>query len=246
MALRPQTRGDGSAPPDRVPLPPRYQAVWDAPFREAIERTLRPGMAILDVGSGRNPTILPDERPEGTTYVGLDLSREELEAAGPRAYDEHAVADVGALQDELIGRFDLIVSWQVLEHVEDLGAAFICMRAYLKPGGVLVAMFSGGRSAFALVNRVVPFHIGAPIVKKVMGRSDRNPVFPAYYDRCTAGELRGMLGDWSAVDVAPYYAGARYFGFSKLASRAYLAYEDAVARRGADDLATHYLLTATR
>ncbi|MFA4927868.1 MAG: methyltransferase domain-containing protein [Patulibacter sp.] len=229
-----------------MPLPARYQDVWDAPFRAAIERELRPGMTILDVGSGRNPTLPLDERPAGTTYVGLDLSPDELNAAGAGAYDEHAVADVGALQDQLIGRFDLIVSWQVLEHVEDLGAAFACMRAYLKPGGVLVAMFSGGRSAFALVNRVVPFHIGAPIVKKIMGRSDRNPVFPAYYDRCTAGALRRMLRDWAAVEIAPFYAGARYFGFSKLAMQTYLAYENRIARRRREDLATHYLLVARR
>jgi 2-polyprenyl-6-hydroxyphenyl methylase/3-demethylubiquinone-9 3-methyltransferase len=246
MPLRPQTRGDGSAPPDRVPLPPRYQEVWDAPFRAAIESELRPGMAILDVGSGRNPTVPVEERPVDTTYVGLDLSADELDAAGAGAYDEHAVADVGALQDQLIGRFDLIVSWQVLEHVEDLGAAFVCMRAYLKPGGVLVAMFSGGRSAFAIVNRLVPFHIGAPIVKKIMGRSDRNPVFPAYYDRCTAGDLRTMLRGWSVVDVTPFYAGARYFGFSTLATRAYLAYEDRITQVGAEDWATHYLLAIRR
>lgn len=246
MVLKPRTRGDGSAPPDRVPLPPRYEAVWPEPFLRAIEERLRPDVAILDVGSGRNPTVPLDERPHKTMYVGLDLSAEELAAAGPGAYDEGIVADAGTLQDELIGRFDLIVSWQVLEHIRDLGAAMVCMRTYLRPGGTLVAMFSGSRSAFALVNRVVPFHIGAPIVKRVMGRSSSNPVFPAYYDRCTASELHDLLRQWSGVDVTPFYAGARYFGFSKLATISYLTYENRIARARKADLATHYLVVADR
>lgn len=246
MALRPQTRGDGSAAPNGVPLPARYDEVWDAPFRTAIEAALQPGIAILDLGSGRNPTIASDERPDGTTYVGLDLSAVELVAAPAGAYDEHAIADIATLQDQLVGRFDLIVSWQVLEHVRDLGAAMVCVRAYLKPGGTFVAMLSGSRSAFALINRVLPFHVAEPIVARVMGRSSSNPVFPAYYDRCYAAALDELLASWSRVRISSFFRGAGYFRFSRLLSRAYLAVEDRAARGGRDNLATHYLVVAMR
>lgn len=246
-SLSPQTRGDGSRPRDRVSLPPRYDVRWDEPFRLAVEGVLRPGMAILDVGSGRNASIPARDRPADTRYIGLDLSEEELKAAAPGEYDGHVVADIGSLQDELVGQFDLIVSWQVIEHVQDVGAAFVCMRAYLRSGGTLVSLFSGRGSVFALINRVVPFHIGAPIVKRVMGRSDdSDPVFPAYYDRCTDSALRKMTRDWSQTDITPYWVGARYFGFAKFAQRSYLLYEDYLARRGIADLATHYLLVAQR
>lgn len=246
MALRPQTRGNGSVAPGRAPLPARYQDVWDAPFRKAIEAVLRPGMSILDLGSGRNPTIPPDERPRDVKYVGLDLSADELAAAAPTAYNEHVVANIGSLQDQLVGRFDLIVSWQVLEHVHDLGAAMICIRAYLKPGGSFVAMFSGSWSAFAIINRVLPFHIGAPIVSRVMGRSSSNPVFLAYYDRCYASALTDLLTDWSSAELSPFFRGAEYFRFSTLLSRMYLLFEDRVAAARRDNLATHYLVVATR
>ena len=244
--LRPQTRGDGSVLPNRVRLPARYEQVWDAPFRGAIEAVLEPGMAILDLGSGRNPTIPRHERPAGTTYVGVDLSGDELAAAPEGSYDEHTVADIGTLQDHLVGRFHLIVSWQVLEHVRDLGAAIVCIRAYLKPGGTFVAMFSGSRSAFAAINRVVPFRVGAPMVSRVMGRSSSNPVFPAYYDRCYASALDELLVDWADVRIAPFYRGAGYFRFSPILTRAYLAFEDRVAAGGREDLATHYLVVAMR
>lgn len=246
LSLTPQTRGQARALPGQDELPERYSQVWDAPFRTAIEAELRPDTTVLDLGSGRNPTILPDERPPGTTYIGLDLSAAELAAAPPGSYDERVVADTVVLQDHLIGRTDLIVSWQVLEHVPDLGAAVICIRSYLSPGGAVVAMFSGSRSAFAVINRIVPFHVGAPIVSRVMGRTSSNPVFPAYYDRCHASALRSLFAGWSDVSLTPFFAGAGYFGFSRLLSRAYLAYEDQAAARGWEDLATHYLLVAHR
>jgi SAM-dependent methyltransferase len=245
--LTPQTRGESPKKGERVSLPARYQTRWDEPFRTEIEQVLRPGISILDVGSGRNPSIPAGDRPADVHYVGLDLSAEELEAAAPGEYDEHVVADVGTLKDELVGRFDVIVSWQVLEHVEDLGAAFVCMRAYLKPGGTHISLFSGKGSVFAAINRVIPFHIGAPIVKKVMGRSDNSdPVFPAFYDRCNDTALRKMTADWSNVEIKPYWVGARYFGFAKIAQQAYLAYENFLVRRNHVNLATHYLLVATR
>lgn len=246
MALRPQTRGDGSASASRVPLPARYEGVWDGPFRTAIEAALRPGMTILDLGSGRNPTIARNERPDGTTYVGLDLSGEELTAAATGSYDEHAVADIGILQDQLVDRFDLIVSWQVLEHVRDLGAAMVCVRAYLKPGGTFVAMLSGSRSIFALINRMLPFRIGAPIVARAMGRSSSNPVFPAYYDRCHASALDRLLLHWSRVRISPFFCGAGYVRFSQILCRGYLTFENAAVRRNRKNLATHYLVVATR
>ncbi len=121
-----------------------------------------------------------------------------------------------------------------------------CIRAYLTPGGVFVAMLSGSRSAFALVNRALPFQVGAPLVTKVMRRSSAKPVFPAYYDRCRASDLRELLADWSRAEVSPFFRGAGYFRFSRLLSRAYVAFENRAARAGWDDLATHYLVVATR
>lgn len=244
--LRPRTRGDRSARPNRVRLPPRYESVWDAPFRQAVEASLQPGMAILDVGSGRNPTIPRHERADGTTYVGLDLSEQELAAAPAGSYDQHTVADITTLQHHLVGRFDLIISWQVLEHVRDMGAAMVCIRAYLRPGGVFVAMLSGSRSVFAVINRVLPFHIGAPIVARIMRRSSSNPVFPAYYDRCSASGLGELLADWSEARVTPFFRGAGYFRFSRLLTRAYLVFEDRASGGGRDNLATHYLVVAMR
>jgi len=117
------------------------------------------GRRVLDIGSGRRPAVPPAQRPRGCEYVGLDLSAAELAAAAPGAYDETIEADVSELLPSQSERFDLIVGWQVLEHVDRLDRCLENLRSYLRPGGSLVSMLSGRNSGFAAVNLAV--HYGA-------------------------------------------------------------------------------------
>jgi len=66
------------------------------------------------------------------------------------------------------------------------------------------------------------------------------------FDRCTAQSLERMLAGWRDVQIIPFYRGAPYFGMSRILQRAYLAYENELERRGARNLATHYLVIAMR
>jgi len=111
------------------------------------------GMTVLDVGSGRNPTVPAADRPPRTTYLGLDISSDELRMSGHGAYDGLFVADIATAPiPSLAGAVDLALSWQVFEHVKQLDRAFDNIYTYLKPGGALVSLFSGKWSAFGVVN----------------------------------------------------------------------------------------------
>jgi SAM-dependent methyltransferase len=231
----------------RVPLPARYATAWRPMFQDAIRERLRPGATVLDIGSGRHPSLPAAERADAR-WVGLDISEDELLLAPEGAYQERVVADLSERVDPLAGSIDLAVSWQVLEHVKPLGRALDNVYAYLKPGGEFVALFSGGYSAFAIVNRLLPDRLGHAVVSKVMRRPSTglHPVFPAYYDRCYSGALERMFAGWSDVRIEPHYRGAVYFHFSAALQRAYLAYESAAERRGLDNLATHYFVVAQK
>jgi len=226
-------------------LPERYAEPWRAAFDRRVEAALVPGVKILDVGSGRRPTIPAEQRPSGTWYAGLDLSRSELEQAPPGSYDEWHVADVARPLPELEGRFDVIVSWQVLEHVRPLAVALEHLRAYLRPGGRMVAQLSGRFSAFGLINMAVPPRLGVVAMQRLLNR-DPETVFPAYYDHCTYRGLAEMLRGWSEAEIVPRYGGAGYFRFFRPAQAAYLLYEDWACRGGHRSLATHYLIAAVK
>lgn len=229
-----------------VELPPRYRSEWTEPFQHVVGARLLRGITILDIGSGRNPSVPASLRPANSTYIGLDVSADELEAAEPGSYDRHVVTDVAAFDRSLEGQVDLAISWQVLEHVLALQPAFDNVYRYLRPGGAFVSLFSGSYSAYAILNRLLPDRVGEEIVGRVMRRKGTNrPVFPAHYDSCYASALIRVCAKWDEIQLVPLYRGATYFHFSSMLQRLYLAYEDAVSSRNAN-LATHYLLVATR
>jgi SAM-dependent methyltransferase len=246
----PQSQAGGLIPPgaddrpldaDAARLPPRYSDPWRGPFFDRVRPTLRPGMSILDVGSGRRPTIPAAWRPARTTYVGLDISGSELAAAAPGAYAETWVGDVGARLPSLVGQFDLIVSWQVLEHVENLAQSLANMHSYLRAGGRMVAMLSGSYALFAVMARVMPH----PLRVAAMARAlDSDPVtkFKTHYDRCNFSAMDAILAGWARHEILPLYRGASYFGFWRPLERGYLAYEDWLVNTGRKNLATHYLI----
>jgi SAM-dependent methyltransferase len=231
----------------RVSLPDRYQSEWNAPFRREVFQRLRPGVAVLDIGAGRQPSVDRGDRPEQTHWVGLDLDASELKAAGAGAYDECIAGDVAVAIADLEGRFDLALSWQVLEHVRPLDQAIENVHGYLKEGGTFVSLLSGSWSAFGVLNRMLPAQLGVRLVERVMRRSaNDHPVFPAYYDQCYGTGLLRLFAAWRDVRIRPLYRGASYFHFSRPLQELYLAYENAVSDRRLANLATHYLVVATK
>ena len=156
-------------------------------------------------------------------------------------FQADAIARNPALEDS----FDLVLSFQVLEHVKPLEAAFENMIAYLKPGGRLVAQMSGTFSLFGLINQVLPQALAVWVLRKATRRSPES-IFPAHYHHCWASRLERMVAGCSEHEVRPLYLGADYFTFFSPLARLYLLYENRAMRGGHRNLASHYLVTAVR
>jgi SAM-dependent methyltransferase len=227
-------------------LPLHYRRRLEHDFDRRVASALRPGIRILDVGSGRRPSLAPALRPPGCEYVGLDVSGSELGVAAPGSYDEGVVADIaGVPRPELAGRFDLVISFQVLEHVRPLRRALENMRSYLAPGGRMVVQMSGTFTPFSLAGKVVPHGVKVRLLERFL---DREPaeIFPAHYDHCWASALERMTGDWERVEVVPLHRGAAYLHFSKPLRAGYLVYERWLARHDIDNFAAYFVVDAIR
>jgi SAM-dependent methyltransferase len=214
-------------------------------FWGSVNEALGPGAVVLDIGSGRRPTIPPSDRPAGVHYTGLDLSADELALAPPGSYDEAIVSAAEQRVPDLVGRFDLIVSWGVLEHIRDLPPAVANFRAYLKPEGTFVAFLAGRYAAFAVANRLIPSWLGRRLIAR-WGRRDLDTVFRAHYDNCDLGGLQEAFTGWDELEVVPLWAGGGYFERLPGALGLYLRYEGFVRSHGWNRLATHYVVTARR
>jgi SAM-dependent methyltransferase len=223
-------------------LPDRYSYRMQDVFIERLRPLLVPEVRILDVGAGRSPTLAPGDRPPGCWYMGLDISADELEAAGPGAYDATYAHDIAEPLAELRD-VDVIISWQVLEHVASLPEALANLRAVLAPGGAMLAQFSGKFAAFALASSVMPHRARVWAMARFLGHAEELK-FPTHFDHCYARALTKLMSGWQSSELIAFYRGAPYFSMARPLQRLYLGYEDLIARRGIESLATHYLLIA--
>lgn len=175
----------------------------------------------------------------------MDISASELERAGPDAYDDTTVWDVCTPMPSSAQKFDLVLSWQVLEHVASMRAALETQRAVLAPGGRMIAMLSGTWAIHALAARVIPHRISTMLQARLLG-ADARDKFPARYDSCSDRALRRRLAEsgWSSWEVVPYYKAGGYLRFSRSLLQTYLAYENWAERTCRPNLATHYLVEA--
>ena len=226
-------------------LPERYAERWKAAFFERVQPAIGPGAAILDVGSGRTPTIPPDQRPPGCRYVGLDISATELDAAPEGSYDVTIVGDLTERDARLEDRFDLIVSWQVLEHVASLESALENLYAYLRPGGRLVSQLSGRFAVFALMSRILPHRVGVWLMKVLLDIEPETR-FRTRFDRCYHRALEQLLSGWQEHEIVPRYNSGGYFAFSRPLLRLYLVYENWLACANRRNLATHYIIVGVK
>lgn len=225
-------------------LPSRYQgtsSIADHLTRRTVGN-VPPGIQILDVGAGRQPTLPPEARA-GTEYIGLDISEEELSLAGPGSYTKTVASDVLEPVPELANRFDLVFCSNTLEHVPHVPLALARLQTYLHPEGRLLALLAGRYAAHSIANRVVAHRFAARIVERSTGRA-ADTVFPARYDQCWYSALCSALESWSTYSVTPLYLDANYFAFSGLAQRLYLRYEGWAMKH--PNLASHYIIDAIR
>jgi arsenite methyltransferase len=131
----------------------RIEAVYMTPDVVGQRRTsraalgLRPGERVLDIGSG--PGFLVAEMAEEVgadgRVEGVDPSESMLAVARRREVSAGAAPIGWSAGDALSlpfddGAFDAVVSTQVFEYVDDIGAALAEAHRVLRPGGRLLVL----------------------------------------------------------------------------------------------------------
>lgn len=118
---------------EAIRLHERYYDLDKYEFRYA-SALIGPGERVLDVGCGVGNFA---EAVPGATYTGLELSQSAVAEARRRrltVYDE----TVEAHSRRLSGQYDVVVSFQVLEHTPQPSAFLAGCRQALRDGGLLV------------------------------------------------------------------------------------------------------------
>jgi SAM-dependent methyltransferase len=107
---------------------------------------------------------------------------------GPREFGRALFDVAGDVDPKEHGRYDLVISRMVMEHVRDAARAWANMANLLAPGGVALAFHPTLYAQPFVINWLIPERLTAPVLKLFF--SDRHdgdsPKFPARYDLCIA------------------------------------------------------------
>lgn len=155
---------------------------FDARVRELIADY--PGAKVLELGGGRAPSFNLGDIPSNVaSYTVNDISDAEL-ALLPSGYDK-ARFDVSADVSAHAGRYDVIFSRTLAEHVSDGEAMHRNLLTLLRPGGVAFHMMPTLYASPFILNRLLPDTLTRPILHAVSPRRRNDePKFAAYYSWC--------------------------------------------------------------
>ncbi len=106
---------------------------------DATERTPLSSKTALDVGCGAGLLCEPLARM-GAAVTGVDAAEKNVSVARDHAKQSGLEIDyrAGELSVQKLGKFDLVTSMEVLEHVTDPGAFISGLAQHLKPDGLLI------------------------------------------------------------------------------------------------------------
>lgn len=181
------------------PTTPGFRNHVDREFA-ALFQTILPEQAfdLLEVGCAQSRWLPHFASEHGARVCGLDYSELGCEAERTILRDagidgEIFCGDLFEPRAALTNRFDVVVSFGLVEHFDDTAAAIRALREYAKPGGLLVT--------------VVPNMVGAT---GAIERWINRPVYDMHM-RLTPGDLaRAHAAAGMTVTAAHYFLSTNF------------------------------------
>jgi SAM-dependent methyltransferase len=192
---------------------------------------------VLEVGSGANPTLAPEDvRDQAPRYVTSDLSEDELLKAD--AAFERLVLDLSGteIDSALLNKFDCVFSRMVGEHIRDGEQYHKNIFRVLRPGGIAVHCFSTLWTLPFAINRLVPDCVADRLLQIFAPRDAyKHGRFKAYYS-WGSGPSKAMIARFESLgyEVIEYIG---YFGHGYYRKR--LAWLDRIERMKSQYLLHH-------
>ncbi len=169
---------------------------------------------LCEIGGGAFPALsLEQIKKRGIEYTVLDISRTELERA-PQGYKK-VEADICDPNLKVEGRYDLIFSKMLAEHVLDAEVFHTNVYRLLKPGGIAFHFFPTLYSPPFIINWLMPEFL-AKILFNLFVRNDpvEHKRFSAHYNWCR-GPIKKQINNLEKIgfEIIEYrgFFGHKYY-----------------------------------
>jgi len=178
-------------------------------FSTRVNALLEPQFTVADIGCGRGSFA---EDPNATKrslrilkgkvreVVGLDVDESARGNPYLDRFEPLRVGERWPLDDHSV---DLLLSDNVVEHLDDPDAFFSELRRVVRDGGYVCLRTPNSRSYIALISRLIPNRRHARVVGWAQDGRQEQDVFPVRYRCNTVGKLRRML-DRHGIDAVVY------------------------------------------
>jgi len=215
-------------------------------FHTHLDRALRPGSRVVDLGGGKHPAISAETKARlGLHVVGVDVSSEELRLAPAGAYDRKVIADATRFSEPASA--DLVIAQALAEHVRDTSELWHRIHECLVPGGRALVFIPNGRAIFARLNRILPEDAKRWLLYRLYPGAVHYQGFPAYYDRCSPSETLRLLASigFREIVLQPYYS-SNYFSFFYPAHALEVALQVSAKALDQDDRCESFVVEAVK
>jgi SAM-dependent methyltransferase len=170
------------------------------------------GARVLDVGCSTGNFGAALEQLKNCTVVGVDLNADDIAEAATRITTALVLDITAKGVVEALGKFDVVLFADVIEHIPDPRAALRAVHGFLRPGGFIVYSIPhmghasirfdmlAGRFPYTELGLLDKTHLhfyDRPEVHDVFASSgfrivDESPTLVGYPDEWTAERLAGM------------------------------------------------------
>ena len=204
---------------------------------------------ILEIGGGAKPLFRPGSWPDKVaSYTINDISQEELNKA-PVEYNK-ACFDICDQVEDFGGRFDVVFSKFVAEHVTDGRKMHSNVYRMLKPGGVAFHLFPTLYAVPFFINWLIPEQVSRGMVfllNPVRRNSKRK--FPAHYSWCAGSneQIKSNISSVGYTDVrVERFYGHNYLSKVPLLSSVERAWVGAIKKTEMSSLGSYAYVFARR
>lgn len=195
-------------------------------YQRTVSQYLQPDVCLLDAGCGGDLPFTHKFAGRVRLAVGTDL--EELTSVADNPCGVRADLNHLPFRD---GRFDVIISMSVLEHLSDPNLVFQELSRILKPNGIVVFQTPNKYDYVSLVARLTPFWFHRWALSGLLGRKEED-TFPTYFRANTLQKMRSLLHDsgFSALNISLINQYPAYLMFSPVLFRLGIVYERLTSR----------------